>query len=304
MTGPSRLVPQPESLFSDRSLDSMTILARKASQNSNDFLSPSQIQIDLLSSQFISEASDWKNLTGMMAGDGLSCRKDWNNVISVGRLAIARTYCVDCVGWVRRWWRSMTNRACTTLRATSRSPLQTKNDNIWNWSGPGGWKEGLLTSLVTFSLLKGAGHLARQENWVLQQFFPATAMVTGHQAAGALGISPNSEGTLADQLTHALATNLQMGAGMSLLHSFSGGKLLVWEKAMEASSLRRAQRFPGLSTEWAAEGGRWMNTEEIKTTQRPPLMMSSVDDSSSGGQKIFECRTTGESDKGPGGASG
>ncbi|MFO1520228.1 MAG: hypothetical protein U1F57_11310 [bacterium] len=43
-------------------------------------------------------------------------------------------------------------------------------------------------------------------------------MVAGHQLTARLGWTSAPEGSLAEQFLHAEATNLQLGAGMSLLH--------------------------------------------------------------------------------------
>ena len=105
------------------------------------------------------------------------------------------------------------SRAFTTLAGENANP------NLWNWNGEGGLRQGLLTSLLTFGMLKGAGHLSRESNVVFQHAFSSTAMVAGHQSASMLGIISRPEGSLAEQLLHAEMTNLQLGAGTSLLHT-------------------------------------------------------------------------------------
>src|SRR4030095_15482420 len=48
-------------------------------------------------------------------------------------------------------------------------------------------------------------------------------MVLGHQVTGAFSLAPRPEGSLAEQLLHAEAMNLQLGAGMALGHRFMPG---------------------------------------------------------------------------------
>src|SRR5215471_615592 len=87
-------------------------------------------------------------------------------------------------------------------------------------------------------LLRGAGFLAREQNVVLQHALQSTAMVGGHQLAGALQLAPAPQGSLAEQFLHAEVTNLQMIGGMSLLHGLAPG-LPAYERALELPSRNR-----------------------------------------------------------------
>jgi len=107
-------------------------------------------------------------------------------------------------------------------------------ENLWNWSGPGGWREGLASSAITFGLLKGAGFLGREQNIILQHAIQSAAMVSGHQIAGILGLTERPEGSLAEQLLHAEATNLQLATGTSIVHSISPG-LSAMERGLDLS---------------------------------------------------------------------
>ena len=107
--------------------------------------------------------------------------------------------------------------------------------NLWSWNGPGGLRQGLLSSLITFGTLRGAGHLARAENLVVRHLLQDSGMVLGHQAAGMLGVTPRPVGSLAEQFLHAEATNLQMGAAMTLGHSFMGGNVQALERGLDLS---------------------------------------------------------------------
>jgi hypothetical protein len=117
------------------------------------------------------------------------------------------------------------NRSLISLRErTGLKPAPT--ENLWNWRGVGGWEEGLVHSLITFGLLRGAGYLARDQNLVFQHAFQSSAMVAGQnivdgitEERGDLKIAP----PLAEQFLQAEAINLQMGAGTGLMHSMAPG---------------------------------------------------------------------------------
>jgi len=96
--------------------------------------------------------------------------------------------------------------------------------NHWKWNGPVGWKEGLLTSFITFGSIKSLGKLSQGQNLVLQHGFQDAGMVVGHQLVYRAGIGPKPEGSLAEQFVHAELTNLQIGAGMALGHALTGGE--------------------------------------------------------------------------------
>jgi hypothetical protein len=92
----------------------------------------------------------------------------------------------------------------------------------------------LINDALTFGLLKGAGYLSRESNVVFQHAFSSTAMVTGHQSAALLGITPPPEGSLAEQFLHAEITNLQLGAGTSLVHAMAPG-ISALERGLDLS---------------------------------------------------------------------
>ncbi|MBL7685673.1 MAG: protein kinase, partial [Deltaproteobacteria bacterium] len=106
--------------------------------------------------------------------------------------------------------------------------------NLWRWEGQGGWREGLLQSLITFSTLKLGGHFTQGQNWVLQQLGASTAMVAGHQAVYQLGFGERPEGDLAQQFVHAFVTNIELGLSMSLAGRFAPS-LQALERSLDLS---------------------------------------------------------------------
>jgi hypothetical protein len=180
---------------------------------------PLQAQVEGLVSHFVEEAASPATLAALMAG-GMAYRFGRVGVLAAGegRLAAAplrlASYGFGLGAEVGAY--EFTNRVLQTVGAAGRPPADSQNPNLWSWSGPGGWAQGLGSSALTFGLLKGAGFLAREQNLVLQHAFQSTAMVAGQNAVAALGIAPRPEGSFAEQVLHAEATNLQLGAGMGL----------------------------------------------------------------------------------------
>jgi len=198
-----------------------------------------QSQIDHLVSQFITEASDWKLLASLTTG-GLAyrwgrvmVRGPWSVVLGRGNLGghfiRGSSIAFGLASEVSAF--ELTHRSLSSL--TRDQGPRTKD--LWSWFGPGGWKQSLLSDLITFGMLKGAGHLSRETNVLLQHTFASTAMVAGHQMAGVLGILPRPEGTLPEQFLHAELTNLQLGAGMGLVHALAPG-LYSLERGLDVSS--------------------------------------------------------------------
>ena len=180
--------------------------------------------MDGLVTHFVDEAANPRTLAALSAG-GLAYRFGRIGILGLG---------VRGSGFGLTWLRPLsvavglgsevtafefTNRAFQSF--TPNPELRTPN--LWSFSGPGGWREGLATSAITFGMLKGAGFLAREQNIVLQHAFQSSAMVAGHSSTGLLGITPRPEGTLAEQFFHAEATNIQLAAGTSLVHSAAPG---------------------------------------------------------------------------------
>jgi len=222
-------------------------------------LSPLQSQVDGLVSHFVEEAAKPRTLAAITAGS-LAYRFVRAGVMGLGQAHVAGSLLrplsvgVGLTGEVTAF--ELTNRTLATL--TVRAGLKPAPTNLWNWSGPGGWREGMASSFITFGMLKGAGHLSRESNLILQHSFSSTAMVAGHQTASLLGIMPRPEGSLAEQLLHAEATNLQLGAGMALMHSMAPG-VAAMERGLDLSLQSKNVGVGLVSTPWE---GR---------TQGPPL---------------------------------
>gem|GEM_PF-3584330 len=194
---------------------------------SSETLSPLQSQVDTLVGGFLHQATDWRSLAAMTAG-GLACRGARIGAMGLGAGNGIRALSVG-VGLTAE---------VSAFELTQRGlalPRHHETPNLWKWSGPGGLRQGLLQSFITFGALKGAGRLARGENLLAQHLLQDTAMVAGHQATGILGIVPQSTGSLAEQFLHAEVTNLQLSTGMALGHGLSGGRVHALERGLDLS---------------------------------------------------------------------
>jgi hypothetical protein len=153
----------------------------------------------------------------MMAG-GITYRLGRVGVMAAGGGNLSRVLSVGVGLGAEVTAFEMTHRSLGQLTGEGRF-----NPNLWRWSGQGGIRQGLLSSLITFGSLKGAGRLAQGENVVVQHLLQDTGMVLGHQVSGVFGVTPQPTGSLAEQFLHAEATNLQLGAGMALAHHVAPG---------------------------------------------------------------------------------
>ncbi|MFO1519411.1 MAG: hypothetical protein U1F57_07120 [bacterium] len=195
-------------------------------------LSAAQAQVDGLVSRFTEEATNWRSLAAMATGS-LFYRFG-----RIGTLALASRLPQAAPLFQVASYGIGLGVEVTAFEGSSRFLAYASGDrsnaNLWRWSGRGGWSEGLSHSLVTFGMLKSFGHLGSEQNVVLQHVMSDLGMVGGHQVSAALGFTPRPEGSLASQFLEAEITNLQLGAGMSLLHMASP-RLAAFERGLDLS---------------------------------------------------------------------
>jgi NAD(P)-dependent dehydrogenase (short-subunit alcohol dehydrogenase family)/acyl dehydratase len=266
-------------------LDSSSLLSRPLFSR-NQFQSPLQAQVDSLVGGFAQQATDWRSLAAMMAG-GMTYRLGRMGAMATGTGRLA-SLGIGLGAEVTAF--EMTNRSLSSLTGDSRS-----SHNLWRWDGQGGIRQGLLSSLVTFGTLKGAGRLAQGENVVVQHLVQDTGMVMGHQVSASFGITDRPQGTLVEQFLHAEVTNLQMGAGMSLAHSFAPG-IQGLEQGLDLSLRGTDIGAPlqiGPQHALAAAGAGTVRSLNLQTHSRDPggmtvLQMSSNGSDGNGGGRDSE----------------
>ena len=204
-------------------------------------LTPLQAQTQDLVSTFVEKATDGPSLAALMAGGiayrvgrigamGFHIGSSGRASLQVASIGLGLTAEVSAFELVHRGLTSLPVGARSghpqfVSKGTGEetSPLHSENPNLWRWSGPGGLRQGLFHSLITFGTLKGAGRLAQGQNLIARHLFQDTAMVMGHQTAGVLGLGTRPTGTLAEQFLNAEAMNLQMSAGAALGHRLAPG---------------------------------------------------------------------------------
>jgi hypothetical protein len=238
-------------------------------------LSPLQEKVDGMVGGFLREATRLSTLSAMVGG-GLSYRLGRAGALSSGivREALGPLSVVVGLGAEVTSF-EMIHRSLLHLSGEGR-----QNPNLFRWNGEGGLGQGLLTSLITFGSLKGAGRLAQGENMVLQHLVQDSAMVLAHQASGSLGWTPQPSGNLAEQFLQAEATNLQLGGGTSLVHGLAPGIHGI-ERALDLSFPRPGPEAP-LFARWAFEG---VSDVQVPSSNRPGLLkMEKLLDGVGGGE--------------------
>jgi hypothetical protein len=199
-------------LFSHQS----SLLERNLSL-SNPGLTESQKTVDGLVEGFVRQAIDLKTLAPMVVG-GLAYRLGRVGAMSTG---LGHAFSIGAGLATEVTTFEVTNRF---LQNPPTPPFAKGGQGgIWRWSGPGGLKEGLLQSFITFSTLKFGGWFTQGQNLILQHGVQDLAMVAGHQFVYHAGMGSKPEGTFADQMLHAETTNLQFTAGMALGHQLAPG---------------------------------------------------------------------------------
>src|SRR4029434_4631 len=160
-----------------------SILSRASAVPS--FSSPVQSQVDGLVGGFAQQATDWRSLAAMMAG-GMAYRAGRIGVMGLGNGSALRVASLGLGLTAEVSTFEFTHRGLSSITVGAQSPAPL-HANLWSWNGPGGIRQGLLQSFVTFGALKGAGRLGQGQNLIAQHLFQDTAMVLGHQITGALG---------------------------------------------------------------------------------------------------------------------
>ncbi|MFO1519467.1 MAG: AAA family ATPase [bacterium] len=231
----STLISQGGSGFFSENSDSVLTRHDQNSAREKPAYTDTQKQVDTMVSNFVAQATEWHSLAAMMAG-GLAYRYgkiailgvggEWAGTSSLANAFLRGASVAGGLGLEVLTFETV-HRGLLTL-----SGHGGENPNMWSWNGQGGWKQGLASSYVNFGILKGAGALCNGQNIVVQHFFQDTAMVAGNNLTALLNLTPKPEGSLAEQLLHAEATNLQLAAGMGLVHMAAPG-VTAWERVLD-----------------------------------------------------------------------
>lgn len=117
--------------------------------------------------------------------------------------------------------------------------------SVLEWSGQNGLKNAWASATVNFGALRAGGALTAGQGALVQHLGAVNAMVAANQASAALGFTEAPQDSLVQQFVNASILDLQMKAGMSLLHHFAPG-LARWERGVDAALEARSESLPSL----------------------------------------------------------
>ena len=224
-----------------------TSLLERRSLAFDSSLTPIQQQVDGLVEGFVREATRPTTLAAMMAGS-TAYRFARIGVMGLPMGASASiplqglSYGVGLGAVVTAF--EGANRFLSSVTGESSNP------HLWSWNGEGGWRQGLVSSALTFGTLRGAGFLAREQNLIFQHFLQSTAMVAGHQLVARAGIAERPEGGLAEQFLHAGRPTFSSLRGWafeqhgSRCHACGGEPGIVFKSQREKLRSREENLFP------------------------------------------------------------
>jgi phosphatidylserine decarboxylase precursor len=196
---------------------------------SSIFLTSAQVRVDSLVGSFAEQATDLRSLAAMTAG-GMAYR--------LGRIGAAGSQFLSVgVGLASE---------VAAFEVTRRGLLSLDHSRpeLWRWSGREGLAQGLTHSLISFGTLRGVGTLTGGQNLIAQHLSQDLGMVAGHHLAAWAGVGERPQGSLIDQVVEAEAVNLQMQAGMGLMHGLTGGRLQGLERQMDREVALRPSSEP------------------------------------------------------------
>src|SRR4030095_10941732 len=142
-------------------------LLSRAPLNASFATTPLQSQVDGLVGSFNQQATDWRSLSAMTAG-GMAYRAGRIGVMGLGNGSVLRAASVGLGLTAEVSTFEFTHRG---LAALGGRPRGGGPANLWSWNGPGGIRQGLFQSFITFGALKGAGRLAQGQNLIAHPLF-------------------------------------------------------------------------------------------------------------------------------------
>lgn len=163
---------------------------------SNYPLSFQQQEMDQLGHGFVASASDWRSLTAMTLG---------GFAYQIGKLAT--------MGAASPTLSVLAGLGLEVATFRSSQALLQGRGLREAFAG-----KGFLSTTLDFALLKGAGKLMMNQSVVLAHAIQSGTMVLGHELGASLNLVAREEASLPQKLIQAEVINIQMLAGIGLLH--------------------------------------------------------------------------------------
>lgn len=237
-----------------------SLLEHHRVQPGNHLINDSQFRLDHLIQNFSKQASDWKNLTAITCG-GFAFR--------LGKLAALS---------------SGLKQASSLIGLTSEVSAFRAVHSLFNPNHSSPW----LSDFVSFGSLRTLGLAARNTNPLLAHSIQDAGMVASQHLIYALNLAPIPQGNIVEQLIHAEVANLQMIAGMGLVHQLSYGRIIAGEKTLELSvevgrkrfkpqEILSAQRETGSSLVFSKESS-WSIATAREVAEQYPRMLALQED--------------------------
>lgn len=203
---------------------SQNLLSRSAALSFSS-LSEDQIAFDSTLEGFTREASKPLSLLSLTAGS-LSFK--------LAELAFLRGATLTGLSRLAPTWALHAPKFLFALGievSVYRSVRQNLNTFFLSEAGP---SQTWASTFLDFFSLKIFGKLTQGQNAFFSHFIQANAMVLAQEASAQIGWSDATERSYLQRLSEAAALNLSLSTGLSLLRNFSGAKIHLLERQLDA----------------------------------------------------------------------
>lgn len=208
-------------------------LSRHALVQAPSALSTVQLKQDALIGSFSEHASDPYSLAGIVGGGaafrlvrGLSVA-GLGGLVANSRLGAALLRAGSNIAGVAAESGTFVTSQRLLLLAAGEADV-----SVLKWSGRDGIKNAWLSSMVSFSAMRVSGVFTAGQNSFIQHTASVNAMVGANHLTAAAGFTEAHSGSLMEEYIEASVMDLQVRAGMGLLHHFAPG-IGRWERGLD-----------------------------------------------------------------------
>lgn len=183
-------------------------------------LSSIQLQQEAILRNFVSQASDPITLGSIVAGGAVG--RGIQNFGYSQLFPLARDSKV-----LQAFVKTSTSGTALTAEAgifvlsdkSARVAWQDAHPSTLYWEGSSGIKNAWMSAWVNFGAFRAISPFTQGQNIALRNFLNSTAIVSANQVTGHVGLTPLPQENLISQFAHASAMDLQLQAGMQMLHA-------------------------------------------------------------------------------------